>query len=86
MVGIHFFQFPDATGILVVTNGTVGAVANALGLCLISLLLIHFAHGGFVEQTDIQELCILTTAQYILKHASAIPYEIIVHQLTHFLR
>ena len=70
MVGIHFFQFPNAAGILVVANGAVGAIANALGLCLIGLLLIHFAHGWLVEQTDIQELCILTATKHILKHAS----------------
>ena len=86
MVGIHFFQFPDAAGILVMTDGAVGAIANALGLCLIGLLLIYFAHGWLVEQTDIQELCILTATKHILKHASAIPNKIVMHQLTHFLR
>lgn len=79
MVGIHFFQPPDAAGILVVTDGTVGAVAYSFCLCLVGLLLIHFAHGGFVEQTDIQQLCILTAAKYILKNSSTIPYEIIMH-------
>ena len=86
MVGIHFIQFPDAAGILVVTDGTVRTIANALGLCLIGLLLIYFAHGWFVEQADIQQLCILTAAKHILKYSSVITNKVIIHQLTHFCR
>ena len=44
VVGIHFFQFPDAMCILVVTDSAIRTVRSVLGFGLSCLLFINLTH------------------------------------------
>ena len=79
MIGIHFFQFPDAVLIGFVSFCTIRAVADTFCLCFICLLLIYLAHGRFIKQADIKQFCVLTTTKHILKDTSTIGNEVICH-------
>ena len=86
MVGIHFLQLPNALTVGIMADGAVWTVACSLGFGLVGLPLINLAHGGLVEQPDIQQLCFLTATKHILKDASAVSYKVIVHQFVNLCR
>ena len=54
VVGIHFLWLPDSMAVSLMTFCAIWTVADTLCFCLFGLFLIYFAHGGLIEQTDIQ--------------------------------